>query len=73
MALFNSLRPGFCRASPRACARSCRRPVIRIGNCAASTRHTVRALRAMSARDLADIGLSRCAIPGAAREHVYGK
>lgn len=34
---------------------------------------TVRALRAMSARDLADIGLSRCAIPGVAREHVYGK
>lgn len=36
-------------------------------------RQTVSALRAMSARDLADIGLSRCAIPGAAREHVYGK
>ncbi|WP_264212190.1 DUF1127 domain-containing protein [Leisingera thetidis] len=34
---------------------------------------TVSALRAMSARDLADIGLSRCAIPGIAREHVYGK
>ncbi|MEX0304733.1 MAG: DUF1127 domain-containing protein [Leisingera sp.] len=34
---------------------------------------TVHALRALSARDLADIGLSRCAIPGAAREHVYGK
>ncbi|MBY6068028.1 DUF1127 domain-containing protein [Leisingera aquaemixtae] len=36
-------------------------------------RQTVHALRALSARDLADIGLSRCAIPGAAREHVYGK
>ncbi|WP_027235529.1 DUF1127 domain-containing protein [Leisingera caerulea] len=34
---------------------------------------TVRELRALSSRDLADIGLSRCAIPGAAREHVYGK
>ncbi|WP_027257358.1 MULTISPECIES: DUF1127 domain-containing protein [Leisingera] len=34
---------------------------------------TVSALRAMSARDLADIGLTRCAIPGVAREHVYGK
>ncbi|WP_424979946.1 DUF1127 domain-containing protein [Leisingera sp. S232] len=36
-------------------------------------RATVYALRALSARDLADIGLSRCAIPGVAREHVYGK
>lgn len=36
-------------------------------------RRTVDALRAMSARDLADIGLTRATIPGAAREHVYGK
>jgi uncharacterized protein YjiS (DUF1127 family) len=36
-------------------------------------RQTVRALSAMSARDLADIGLDCSAIPGAARAHVYGK
>jgi len=36
-------------------------------------RRTVDALRAMSSRDLADIGLTRAAIPGAAHEHVYGK
>ncbi len=36
-------------------------------------RLTVDALRSMSDRELDDIGLTRCAIPGAAREHVYGK
>lgn len=35
-------------------------------------RRTVAELRGLSARELADLGIPRCAIRGIAREHVYG-